>query len=92
MSFHLAVDLVGMRAATSLAVDGPLKTSLNKGLANAHHGADIDIKGITDLLIRPAMPSRGSIGLQQDARVAVGGVREAAGRDQLLQLLALLRG
>jgi len=84
MSFHLAIDLVRMRAARFLAVDSPLKTSLDEGLSNSHNRANIYIKGITNLLIGPAMASFGGIGFEQDTRMQVGGVGEAARRDEFL--------
>lgn len=78
MGFKLAIVLGRMRATTLLAVDGPFKTSLDEGLANSHNRADIDLKGITDLLIGPAGASWGGLGFEQDARMPVGSVGEAA--------------
>ena len=90
MCFHLAIDLAWMWATTFLAQDGPLKTSLDEGLANSHNRTDIYLKGIANLLICPAMPPWRDIRFEQDARMAVSSVGQTASRNELLQLLALL--
>lgn len=84
MCFHLAIDLVWIQAGRLLVIDGPIKTSLDKRLANSHNRADIYVKSVTNLLIGPGMASLAGISFKQNPRMTVGVTGRATGGDEFL--------
>ena len=75
-----------------LADEGGLEALLDEALADPLDGGDAHLGGLGDAGVRPGGAARRGVGLEQDAGVGQLLGRGLAGRDQLVQLLALLGG